>query len=444
MSKGWSLFVTVVMLLAGVRSPALGGSNDDSVGYLRFGHFAADAASVEIYLGGDLVVPGLASGEVTSWRAIAARDVVVSVIVNATDESLSLSLSLAVDRWLTVALIRAEGGALALRAIEEDYTPLADDESRLTLLYAVGIPRTVDVRLSDVPAARLDAYEAVVLSNAQAGVYDLTLIRSGTSTPAYFFPGIVLEPQTNHLIVITGALGDASLINIPTPVSAASRASGQPGNGITLVRAAHLSSGTPPVDVYINGELFELGTLRFPEFSSWQAYPAGTYRLAVTLAGEPLSEALLGPLDVTLDEGVYTNLFIIGSLANNTLQLHRVAENFTPLGQNTARISFLNAYPGTGSVSVLLGNGNRLIEQLGYPGFFGTNDGFTQVILPSGVYDFDIVQDGTQQRLARLESRNLLPSRNYLIALINADPAFFLTFTDISEAVDMMEATLTP
>jgi hypothetical protein len=209
------------------------------------------------------------------------------------------------------------------------------------------------------------------------------------------------------------------------------------GPALTAVRAAHLSSGTPPIDFYVNGELLEPEPLRFPDAARWRPLTAGTYRVAVTLAGEPLSEAVVGPIDLTLEGGLYTNLAVIGALANNSLTLHAFEEDMLPLGQDQTRIGILNAHPGFGPVTVRTDTGVNLISRLGYPGFFGDNDGYVEVLLDAGVYNLSFVDDISNQVLFQFNDRRFISGRNYLVAVIVADPPFLLTFSDVQEAQEI-------
>lgn len=205
--------------------------------------------------------------------------------------------------------------------------------------------------------------------------------------------------------------------------------------GRALLRVAHFSSGSSPLDVYINGENDRFERIYFPEISPWQVFETGVISVMITLPDQ--TEALILPLEVNLTDNSYNTLFIIGTTANESLQLHALQEDFSPLTLGDVRVNVFNALPGT-NLDVLTTDENGdnptiLIDGLGYPGFFGGNDGFDNFIVSDGMYNLRVLFVETQDVLFELPGTNFFSGRNYLIAAINANPPFVVTFSDLAE-----------
>src|SRR5688500_9093559 len=76
------------------------------------------------------------------------------------------------------------------------------------------------------------------------------------------------------------------------------------------VRFALFSVDPDMVDFYLDGELTDAKGLEYPAITDWITVPAGSHRLAVTAAGETVSGALLGPLDVELPPMTWTTVAV--------------------------------------------------------------------------------------------------------------------------------------
>lgn len=207
----------------------------------------------------------------------------------------------------------------------------------------------------------------------------------------------------------------------------------------SVVRFGHLSSGTPPIDIYLDGEVTPITTLRFPQLSQWFQLPAGQHEIIISLSEENIDEPLLDPIEINLEPDNYGDFVLIGALANNSLETRYLQETFEPLGEATSRVGFFNAHPASGPVDVRLVSGASLIDRLAYPGYFGNNDGFTSIVLDSAQYDIEAYASDTEERLFQLLNRNFIGGRNYFIAIIAADPPFLLTFSDVEETRSLLE-----
>lgn len=429
----WLLLIFALAFTAAVQAQA-----PTDTAHIRFVHTAPDLPQVSVRLNDELLSAALAYGSVTDWTITPVGTLAVTV-----DDVLLTSVEALADEWITLILTTDSQARPTLNVVREDLSAPAAQESRLTLHYGLadGQPE-VDVLLDGMLFARGLMLRQNLTVNVVANTYGVQLTLPDDSvTPLVEVNDVILTKQSVYLLVIYGdanapqsqlILSDAPADEQPITLQPTNTPTPQ-AQGIAALRFAHLSSGTPPIDIYLNGEKGNTRVLRFPDFSSWTSFPAGLYRVGVTLADTPLSEALIAPVDIEFKAGTFTNVMIIGALANNTLTLHLLEENYEELRQGAARLSVLNAHPGAGPINATLENGVELVNQLGYPGYFGSNDGLANLILEAGTYDLIFSADNTDDVLFELPNRTLLAGRSYLITVISADPPFFLTFSDIRE-----------
>ncbi|HRL11279.1 MAG TPA: DUF4397 domain-containing protein [Aggregatilineales bacterium] len=442
----------VMLLLSAMAGISVTAAQDaaDGTARLRFAHLAPDAGVLALTVNDEAQADDLLPGTLSAWLTVDAGPVTFSVEPEAED-SVPLNMeipALSSGQWLTVALVPATGGpGLRTVMIDEDYRAVSTGEGRLTLVYALADGVAADLVIDNMLFARGVDVNTWLSVTLVANTYDISLTRENAQAEVLApLDDLAIEDQANTFVGVYGQRTEPQFVRVVTPLVSPDPTStpvvSDSGPGLTAVRAAHLSSGTPPIDFYLNGELLEPEALRFPEAARWRPLPAGTYRVAVTLAGEPLSEAVIGPIDITLAGGAYTNLAVIGALANNSLTLHAFEEDMRPLGPDQTRIGILNAHPGFGPVTVRTDTGVNLISRLGYPGFFGDNDGYVEMILDAGVYNLEFVDDVSTQILFQFNDRRFIPGRNYLVAVIVADPPFLLTFSDVEESLEITAGEL--
>jgi hypothetical protein len=139
----------------------------------------------------------------------------------------------------------------------------------------------------------------------------------------------------------------------------------------TRVRMGFFAFDPNQYDLYINGEIA-------PEWGSgfahneWMNGPipdweyinccsatpyfdlaAGTYSVAFTPAGQPMSEAVLGPLDLTFEGGHTYDLAVVGTAEDGSLTILPIDETVAFAGVDPAtslRIILVNNIPGLPSV----------------------------------------------------------------------------------------------
>ena len=207
------------------------------------------------------------------------------------------------------------------------------------------------------------------------------------------------------------------------------------------IRVAHFSSDAPNVDIYIDNTVV-VSDIAFGDLSDWLEVDADTYSVAVTPTGSPRNQAVIGPLDLTLEAGDWFTIVAIGEVDSDTLTAQVLEEDYSPIGDGEVRLNIFHAVPNVPPINVDA-NETNLITLLGYPGSIdGTNDGFTTVDLLANTYSFEVtLEDGTS--IASVEDIVLGQNRNYFLAVVGTpeDPQTVLVTTDLDTMMTDMGET---
>lgn len=151
-----------------------------------------------------------------------------------------------------------------------------------------------------------------------------------------------------------------------------------------MVRVMHASPDGPAVDVYVDGRA-ALTDLAFFAYSDYLALPDGTYDIAVTPAGAPISEAVLaGPLQVS---GGYAGTLAVINFAD-AIEAVLYEDTIDPVPAGKARVRVIHASPNAPAVDVKLAGTSTLVVQ--DAPFKAT----AYVELDAGSYRFDISRAG--------------------------------------------------
>lgn len=186
------------------------------------------------------------------------------------------------------------------------------------------------------------------------------------------------------------------------------------------IRVAHFSPDAPAVDVYINGDLSAVQGFEFANITDWIEVPAGTYSIAVAPAGTSLADAVIGPADLTFGVDSWTSIAAIGSVAAGTLRpavLPEVVYN-NGLAAGNAAVTVFHAIPDAPSVDIRV-NGGVAVQQLGFPGSLGNNDGAFDLEVGAGSYDIQVVPSGaTSPVVLDLPGTQLEAGSYYFVAAV--------------------------
>jgi len=188
----------------------------------------------------------------------------------------------------------------------------AQDTSQVFVVH--GIPgQPVDVYV-DGEAVLSDFQPGDVAGPLElaAGSYEIVVTAPGdpVTNPIISVPGAEVPAGANlSLVAHLGEGGDPTLTPFVNDVSA-------PAAGQARVTVRH-TAAAPAVDVRVNGEVTFAGLTNPQEDSA--DVPAGTITGDVVLAGT--SDVVIGPADLTLDEGTLTIVYAVGSAEDATLML---------------------------------------------------------------------------------------------------------------------------
>lgn len=175
------------------------------------------------------------------------------------------------------------------------------------------------------------------------------------------------------------------------------------------LRVLHAAPDVPAVTVYINGEkaVGRLGTLRRTAYVS---VPAGRYRLAVSLAGRPVSEAALRATVRVRDGRRYTAV-ARGLLGQGTAEL-ALRRDIRAAHPGMAALRVWHLSPDAPNVDVFV-NGRRVLADVPYKA------AGRYLLVPGGRYAVRVNAAGTTTSVfsARLSLR---AGRAYTAAALGA------------------------
>jgi hypothetical protein len=444
--------VLCILLVVMLGFAARAQDTEPSFSAVRFAHFSPDTPPLDIYLDGTLIdAEDFSFGSVTPWLELSADTHSITLVPTGTGISDAVfgptDYTFDPNGWTTLAVIGlAETDSVSVRAITEDYSELPAGEARISFLHAAPGAPPLDLiangdallQFVNFTGDTIDGSpnEGFVTVDVVANTYDMLVTAADNPETVLADLGEVQFAEgANTLLAVIGGPGDVRAVVVTSDVDAAG-AVGTANPGETAHwRVAHLSSGTPEIDVYVNGVLSRLTGLSFPTVTEFVNVEPGTVSISISPAATSFENTVLGPLELTLAEGDWITVTMIGTLSNSTLELHVVVEDFSPLPPQEVRVSVFNAVSGISPINVQLGDGTLMLRLLGYPGSQGDNDGLSSFQLPAGPYDLEFYQDGnTETPYFTLEDRDLDAGRHYFIAVIVAEPPYLI----VSEPLEML------
>lgn len=461
MRRAFVAFLSLALLLA------LGQSLFDRVtassqtmGMVRFAHFAVDVAAVDVYVNGELTtIRGLEWSGISAWYSLPPGDYEFAFVLadgpadDLADGALTepVNLSVVAAQGTTLALIGTQQrDTLTTQLIRENFRELPRGEARLVVFQAIEDWPSVDLIANDNALLQFLNYpgtfetesggvnEGYVSLDIVANPYEMAFADHADGAPLLDLGGVTLIRNYTHLVASIGTIARPNYTIVLTNLADLDRIAENPlqpariDEGSGRVRVAHLSSGTPSIDVYINGELSVIRDLRFAEASPFIELPAGTYSLLVTPTGLDPEDAFAAPINVTVERDSWSTAAFIGTLVNDTLELHVLSEDFSPLPPGETRITLFHANPNVGPVVVRLARGAPLVGLLAYPNTLGSNTGYEVIDLIAGTYTLEFARSVSPANVVvNIPDLRLLEGRNTLIAAINATPPYLATFTGI-------------
>ncbi|MBC7869696.1 MAG: DUF4397 domain-containing protein [Chitinophagaceae bacterium] len=449
-------FVAISLLaVAPVVAQQDASQQDEASSQFRMAHFSVDASTIDVYLDDQLyAASGLSFGTISRWERITAgrHTLAISAAGNSANDALIplTEFEFSSGEWLTFALVGSlERGTLALQTLEEDYSELAIGEARIGVFYAVEDGPTVDVLVNGDALFQLLSYpgnliqdegqanDGFVSADIVGSSYDIQITANGDPTTVLVDLGEVRVAQnTNTFFAVLGTQGTLQVVSAVTNLDTIESVTTNETNStqdasLAHLRAAHFSSGTPEIDLYFNGELASFANLSFGDITEFTDFAPGEYTVAIAPTGTSFADVVIGPIDFSLDNGSWKTLVLIGTLANQSLQLQILDEDTRPLAETDARISIFHAIPASSPIDVRLSDGTVLLQLLAYPGVQGDNDGFSSFELPAGTYDIQVIASNSPaENLIDLRGTRLNAGRHYFLAFIRAEPPYVFVVAD--------------
>jgi hypothetical protein len=311
-----------------------------------------------------------------------------------------VDLDLAADTIYTVVAVN-NVAAIEPVVISQPDIAVAAGSARLFVLHGAADAPQVDVFVT-APGADLTASapvgtfafkETIGPAEVAAGDYQVRVTAAGDPSAVVFDSGtvtlndgddftITALPNTSggaapiSLVALNGT-ESLEVLDIDTPTS---------------LQVIHASPDAPAVDVVVDGGVLVPG-LAFPTATGFVETPAGTYTVAVTVAGNPGAVAI-GPVDLDLAAGIRYSVLAVGELAAIeplilTDDPRRVATN--------AKVRIVHASPSAMDVDIYvtavgadINAETPTLENIA----FKDNTGY--LALPAGDYDVTVTPTGTK------------------------------------------------
>jgi hypothetical protein len=446
-------FVTSLIFLFASASQ----DNGDANAIIRFAHFSPDASAVDIYINSDITrIQNLSFSDITDWFVLPADTYAIHIVPagDALENAQVVVENFAIhDQWVTIALIGSrERDTLKLHPFFEDYHETARGEVRLSIALAIETAPPVDIlangdalfQFVNYPDTSIspvtESNDGLVSVDIVANVYSIQVaLNEDQQTILLDLDDIDLRDGYNYLIAPIGTQGNPTFTMSRTSIDDLDSAPRDdlltpdaPENRTARLRTAHLSSGTPRVDIYINGGLSAIHGLEFASVSNFVELPSGQAEIAIVPANLALGDAFISSIMIQLEPDSWATLALIGTLANNSLTTQLLVEDFSEPAADHARISVFQGIPGVAPLNVNLANRRELIRLLGYPGSQGRNDGYESIELAAGEYDLEIVGSVDPDSIVvDIPPQIFEAGRHYFIATIRADPPYIIVPTEI-------------
>ncbi len=328
---------------------------------VRVLHSAPDVPAVDVYVNGNKAVDALAPLVATDYLDLPAGsyEVAVRVAGSPATSAPALSETITVEdgKAYTGYATGFLGDGSVRLGVLEDIARAPFGATSIRVWHNSPDAPNVDVivngqtALSNVPFGTASDYLRL-----PAGTYDVKVNVTGTTTTV-FEASLPLEAGQAYTAVAMGSVaGTGAAFKVSLLEDATSGA---------LVRVLHASPNVPAVSVFVNGQraIARLGALKA---SGYLPLAPGTYNVAVALAGQPLSKAVLRTKLTVNDKTRYTALargLLRGKGARKlelAVQRDIVA---APQGKSAVRIWHLS--PDAPRVDVFV-NGKKTLSRVPY------------------------------------------------------------------------------
>ena len=232
--------------------------------------------------------------------------------------------------------------------------------------------------------------------------------------------------RTNKIQLIGATAALAAVMAIPAGVFADSHDGAK-------VRIGHFSPDAPAVDIYANGAIFAgLEGVEFGTLSDYIEVPADTYSIAVVVADQdPVDATVIGPADITLEEGSKSTIAATGFVADIAPV---ILNDNVETEEGQAQVRIVHFSPDAPAVDVAPDGADALLTDLAFP----TDTGY--VALDEGEYDLEVRVAGTDTVAIQLDPIALAGDTAYSVFAIGSlDGETLTVLPAVDSAADMDE-----
>jgi hypothetical protein len=318
----------------GTVPQAASGRDPAAQGTLRVIQAAPETTAIDVYLEQALIASRLGFGAFTNPVGVNAGTFYLQVVpTNALPNSQILAdttIAIEADHAYLI-LVTGTEETLTVSVFEENLSPLAEGETRLSFIHAVPRGPAFTPQIDRQPLGDNLEFGAVSVGyTIEAAAHQLAFYAGDTLLADI---DTALAPQQMYTAVLTGAAGggDYRVLLFNTPITT-------PGQ----VRFVHAAADMPAVDVYLDDTTL-MTAASYRTANDWAELKPRTYRLRILPAGAPLTTAPLAETRFSMAANQALEIMLLMDRGNPLVRIYTHSLAATPA--QTARLVVVNTVP---------------------------------------------------------------------------------------------------
>ena len=312
----------------------------DQLAYVRGVHAAPDVPTMDVYVERLAIGTNLDFGAATEPANLVAGDYFLRVVPrgirpDAGESLLEVPISLAGgDRVMLVFTGTPE--TLAMSAYAESLAPLDREQSRVTLINAIGGMDITTQNNGTELVAALPPAEASSPFTLPSGESSFAFQSGGVTLIEH---PVTLQERTDYTLIAAGKADAPAIIQARNSVQ-----------GRANLRAIHAAPSIGTADIYLNGQPFAAG-LEYSRASERQFVTSGAYTVTVYAAGaDRATDEPIATIQLTANNDETLSLIVLGT--EGDLRVVRYLEDLSPTRADEARVAFVNTFSDVPRVRV--------------------------------------------------------------------------------------------